>query len=261
MPGTAPVAVPAFDVISVKPDSTNGGMMRIMFTGDGLSVTNLPVHMLITEGYQLNDDEIFGEPAWARTDRFDMEAKVAGPDAATLKNLTFDQRRTMFQQVLTDRFKMTAHRETRQLPVYILVVTNGGPKFKESVVAAPTSANPCPERAQFWVGPGSVTATNTKLPFMLQFLSRQLGRTIIDQTGLTGNYDFKLQWNQERPSGLPPGAAPGFAPPGAAPASPDADAGPSIFTALEEQLGLKLESSKGPVNVLVIDHIEKPSAN
>jgi len=115
-PGAAPVQVPALDVVSVKPDKTNGGMMRLMFTGDGLSVTNVPVHMLLTESYALNDDQILAEPAWAKADRFDVEAKVAGPDVATLSKLTFDQRRSMFRQVLAERFQLAAHHETESCP-------------------------------------------------------------------------------------------------------------------------------------------------
>jgi uncharacterized protein (TIGR03435 family) len=265
-PGAPPLAVPAFDIISVKPDSTNGGMMRTMFTGDGLSMTNLPVHMLLTQAYQLNDDRILGEPAWTRTDRFDVEAKVAGADVDTLKKLPFDQRRSMVLQILTDRFKMTAHHETRELPVYTLVIAKGGTKLKDVSDAKPTPDNPCPRSgSRMMMQPGKVTVTSGQIQTFMQILSQQLGRTIVDKTGLTGSYDFTLQWTPDNGPGgpPPPGAATGPAGPAGALPSPQLPdpSGASIFTAIQEQLGLKLEPTKAPVDVIVIDHIEKPTEN
>ena len=137
------VQIPSFDVISVKPDTTNGGMMRLMFTADGLSLTNIPIHMMLTEGFHLNDDQIASEPAWAKTDRFDVEAKVAGPDVPTLKKLTFEQRRTMFKQILADRFQLKTHTETRTLPVYVLSIAKGGSKLAVASADTP-SAGPAP---------------------------------------------------------------------------------------------------------------------
>ena len=270
------VQIPSFDVVSVKPDTANGGMMRLMFTADGLSLTNVPVHMILTEGYHLNDDQIFDEPAWAKSDRFDVEAKVAGPDVATLKKLTPDQRRSMFKQVLTDRFQIKTHTETRTLPVYVLSIAKSGSKLavasprhslgraSAAVPSAPGSPAPVrPRGPGMMMQRGKLTVTDSPLAFFLQFLSRELGRTIVDKTGLTGNYDFTLSWTPDEgtgsagPGGPPPAGAPSPAPP------PDSSGGPSIFTAIQEQLGLKLESkTKGPVDTsCVIDHLEKPTEN
>lgn len=266
-PGVPTLAVPTFDVISVKPDSTNGGMMRTMFTGDGLSMTNLPVHQLLAQAYQLNQDRIFGEPSWSTTDRFDVEAKVAGPDAAALKQLPVAQRRSMVQQILTDRFKLVAHHETRDLPVYTLVVAKSGAKFKDVSDAPPTAANPCPRMGpRMSMGPGKLMVNDGTMEMFLQILSQQLGRTIVDKTGLTGSYDFTLQWTPDNAAAGPPSSAVGApgpaAPGGAMPSPPPPDAsGASLFTAIQEQLGLKLEPTKAPIDVLVIDHIEKPSEN
>jgi bla regulator protein blaR1 len=256
-PSAAPVAVPSLDVVSVKPDMANGNWMRLGFTPDGLRFTNIPVHMLLTQSSQTNDDQIIGEPSWTKTDRFDVDAKVAGPDVAMLSKLNSDQRAGMLTQVLTDRFQMKSHTETRELPIYILVIAKDGPKLKEANEPKPDPDNPCPRRGPwFQVSRGSMTLKNAKLQFFLPLFSQQLGRTIIDKTGLTGSYDFTLNWVPDE--GTPD--IPGAPPPTGHSLSPD-QSGPSVFTAIQEQLGLKLESGKGPVNVMVIDHIEKPAEN
>ena len=243
------------------------------FTNDGFKGDNINAHMLLTEAYGLNDDQILGEPDWTKSVNFDVEAKVAGPDVATLKKLTIDQRRTMFQQVLADRFKLAAHHETRQLPVYVLTQAKGGAKLKESPPVEPPSADagpatppkpgePRPRRGPMMMfGRGKITAQNAGLSMMITMLSRQLHRTIIDKTGLTGAYDINLQWTPDQGSGgegSPPGAA---SPAGAPTATAPADSGPDLFTAIQEQLGLKLESTKGPADVLIVDHIEKPAVD
>jgi uncharacterized protein (TIGR03435 family) len=239
-PVSAP-PVPAFDVISVKPNKTANGTTRVRLSPDGLAAENVTVHALLLESYRLNEDQLFGEPAWVKTERFDIQAKVAGTDVAALARLPANQRRSMFSQVLTDQFRLTTHTETRQLPVYALTVAKGGIKFKQHV---PDPAHPEHENGSGWfdVGPGRIVALGTTLDYFLFALSQNLDRTFVDKTGLTGSYDFELHWT-----------------PDDGPVTPDS--GPSIFTAIQEQLGLKLESTKGPVPILVIDHIERPSEN
>jgi uncharacterized protein (TIGR03435 family) len=256
-PDAAPASVAQFDVISVKPDKTNGGTISLRFIPDGLNATNVPVHMLLAESYALNDDQILGEPDWSKTDRFDIEAKVAGPDVATLPKLNFDQRRSMFRQILADRFMLATHHETKELPVFALFLAKGGVKFKES---KPDPEHPVMAKGagRFMIGRGKISAQATTMPFFASVLSRQVGRTVVDKTGLTGTYDVTLDWTPDEGAGPPPG---GPAPPGQPDHASSSDSGPSIFTAIQEQLGLKLESAKGPVDVLVIDHIEKPSEN
>ncbi len=249
----APVPVPQFDVISVKPDKTANGMTRVRFSPNGLDVENVTVHMLLLESYRLNEDQLFGEPNWANTDRFDIQAKVAGPDVVAFSKLPVDQRWSMFRQVLTEQFHLTNHTETHLLPVYVLTVAKGGIKFKQHV---PDPAHP--ERENGSGGRGRMVALGSTVDLFLFSLSQNLGRTLVDKTGLTGRYDFELHWTPDDASALPPRAADGSQP--SAP-PPSSDSGPSIFTAIQEQLGLKLESAKGPVPVLVIDHIELPSAN
>jgi uncharacterized protein (TIGR03435 family) len=299
-PASAPVQVPSYDVISVKPDKSGGMGMRMQMTPDGFHANNVNVHMLLTEGYGLNEDQIVGEPAWTRNDAFDIDAKVAGPDVPAMAKLTFEQRRTMFQQVLTDRFKLTVHHETRQLPVYVLTVAKGGPKLKavkpfdpastddkadgpltagkpgpvdkangpvfagragpgdkaDGPVIAGRPGGPGPRRgAGVMMGRGKLQATDIAMPFLVSVLSRQVGRTIIDKTGLTGTYDMTLNWTPEGGGGEGPPMKPGND------AGAPTDPGPDIFTAVQEQLGLKLEATKGPADVLVIDHLEKPAEN
>ncbi|HXE06373.1 MAG TPA: TIGR03435 family protein [Acidobacteriaceae bacterium] len=247
--------MPKFDVISVKPDSRGGSGIRSGFTPDGVSVTNAPLHLLLTQAYGVSDDQLIGEPSWSRTDRFDIQAKVAQADVPKLKALNFDQRRIQAQQILTERFGLRLHHETRDLPEYILVVAKGGPKL---AAASQNSDRPMPpgDTGSFRMSTNpaghTLQAQGAPLEGLLPLLCNETGRTVIDKTGLSGHYDFTLTWAP--PSG---GDAAGVA----QPATSSGDAGPALFTALEEQLGLKLESTKGPVDVLVIDHVERPAEN
>jgi uncharacterized protein (TIGR03435 family) len=245
------IKIPQFDVISVKPSKDNG--TRMQFTPDGMRGTAVTIEFLLFEGFGgINQNQVIGEPSWANAEGFDIEAKVAPEDLPTMSKLTFEQRRTMFQQVLTERFKLVAHHETRELPIFQLTIGKHGSKLKVTAPDDPASATP--RRKGMMFGRGKVTATGGSMSMFVTPLSRQLGRIIVDKTGLTGLYNFTLEWTPEGAAAPPAGGSPS----GAAP--PD-QSGPDIFTAVQEQLGLKLESTKGPVDVIVIDHIEKPSAN
>ena len=252
-PVASSIQPPAFDVISVKPNKSSlgaYGLVTTEFTADGFRGTNVPVHSLLLQAYGLHEGEIIGEPAWASSEVFDIEAKVAGPDVAAFTKLDSNQRQAMLQQVLAERFKLATHRETRDLPVYALSVAKGGPKLKESAIdpSVPASAR---RGGGVRMSMGMISANECTISYFLSMLSRQLGRTILDRTGLTSNYDFTLRWNPD--NGTSAASNP--------PEGSQADALPSIFTALQEQLGLKLESTKAPASVLVVDHLEKPSEN
>ena len=252
-PAATSIQPPSFDVISVKPNKTSigsHGLIITEFTTDGFRGTNVPVHTLLLQAYGLHEGESFGEPAWANSEVFDIEAKVAGPDVAAFSKLDSDQLQAMLRQILAERFGLVAHRETRELPVYALSVAKGGPKLKESVIDPSVSAN-ARRGGGVRMSMGMIAAHECTIPYFLSMLSRQLGRSIIDRTGLAGNYDFTLRWSPDN---------------GATTSSNDsagtqADALPSIFSAVQEQLGLKLESTKAPASVLVIDHLERPSQN
>jgi uncharacterized protein (TIGR03435 family) len=243
------LVIPQFDVISVKPSKDN--LTRMRLTPDGLTGTGVTVRFLLYEGYGgINHERVIGEPAWSNTQGFDIEAKVAQADVSTLSKMTFEQRNAMFQSILAERFKLVVHHETRELPIYVLSVAKRGSKLKPSAPDDP--AAPTRHRGMM-INNGKVTANDARLSILVSALSRTLGRTIVDKTGLTGNYDFTLEYAPEEGGPQPPG------PDSGAPTA--SDSAPSIFTALQEQLGLKLESAKGPVDVIVIDHIEKPAEN
>jgi uncharacterized protein (TIGR03435 family) len=258
---TEDVKVPVFDVVSVK--SNKSGGMRIMFKADGYSATNVSVKLLIQTAYGIRQDLISGGPGWLESAGYDFEAKVAGPDVDALKKLTPEQRRSMLQPALADRFKLKVHTETKQLPVYEIVLAKGGSKLKEAT-AGDTYANGIKgpdgvgRGGMMRFGPGQLTAQAVPMTSLTNMLSQQLHRTVLDKTGLTGKYDLELNWTPDQ------GADPMFKGPEGSPqrgdAAPDSS-GPSIFTALQEQLGLKLQSAKGPVETLVIDHVEMPSEN
>lgn len=184
---------------------------------------------------------------------FDIEAKADSSVNDQLQKLGRDQRRVqmqgMFQQLLAERFKMSVHWETRDLPVYALAVTKKGPNLQVS--KQPEGDTKISSGTGQFTAQGVTLAELTRA--LTQTLSKELGRVVVDKTGITGRYDVTLKWTPET------GATPVDS--GTSGAAPTPDSGPSIFTAIQEQLGLKLESSKGPVQVLVIDHVEMPSEN
>jgi bla regulator protein blaR1 len=166
---------------------------------------------------------------------------VAKPEGPVPAGPEGDARiKLMVRSLLTDRFRLTIHRETRERPVYALLVVRKGAKLKESAAAA--------KGPNVSVGRGQLRAEKVRMDSFARVLSNQLGRTVIDKTGLTADYDFELEFGPDiRQTNAPPGLE-------------QSDA-PGIFTALQEQLGLKLESQNGPVEMIVIDQIEKPSVN
>ena len=159
------------------------------------------------------------------------------------------QMRDRVRSMLADRFQLTVHRETKEGAVYALVVAKGGPKLKENTEGAGRPGIFARRR-------GELTGTSALIQWLTQALSNQLSRPVVDKTGLTSKYDFQLQWTPD-PSQIPPG----MPPPGVEALPPADPNGPDVFTAIQEQLGLRLESQKGPVDVLVVDRIEKPSEN
>jgi uncharacterized protein (TIGR03435 family) len=254
-PAAAPANVPTFDVISVKPNHSDFHGISLGYTPDGIHATNIPILFLIKEAFALNDDQLFGIPDWVHSEKYDIDAKVAAADVPTMHNLTHDQRRQMILQILADRFKLTYHRETRMLPEYSLVIAKGGSKLQEFKPGDDASGQ-LKHAGQMKMSNGVISASGVPLEPLARLLSDRVGRPVVDKTGLTGNYDFTLQWADDHHDG------PAHGPDAAAPSSELSEiAGPSIFTAVEEQLGLKLQSEKGPVQVLILDHIEAPTQN
>jgi uncharacterized protein (TIGR03435 family) len=270
-----PADIPKYDVATIKPTAASDGNVRFLFTPDGISLSGVPIQMLLREGFHVEDDHIIGAPGWVKTRRYDIQAKVSPEDAPKLDKLKFDERRSMVVPLLVERLNLKYHHETRELAGYTLVVAKGGPKMKLSEVQPPPpddkpsdpGAGPKPgEAAQRpqqrrmlrMMNRGHLEAEGSSTEMLAHVLSGQLGRNVADKTGLTGSYDYTLQWT---PEDAPP-PAPGGADGGPARNENSSDAvGPSIFTAVQEQLGLKLESTKGMADVIVIDHIDLPTEN
>jgi uncharacterized protein (TIGR03435 family) len=235
-----------FEVATIRPDKASDGPRFVGHSPTGLTVKNMPVLFLLREAFGLEDDRILGAPAWVKTDRFDIEAKVGESDIPRLKALTIDQRRLMLRPFLENRFNLRFHYENKVLPVYALVIAKGGSKMKEFKPPGDPATN-----GLRYIGRGHLEARGTLMEFSVSVLSQQVGRTIVDKTGLRGKYDYTLEWE---PDDAPPMA-------GGDNGLPVDSGKASIFTALQEQLGLKLEPQKEPISVLVIDQIEPPSAN
>ena len=247
----ADVKLPGFDVASVKENKSDSHSMRWMYTADGVSMTNLSLANLIADAYNIKQYLISGGPSWVNSDSFDIDAKVDAADVGTYKKLSPAQHRLMMQKLLADRFHLAAHIETKTLPVYDLVVASGGSKLKPAALdpQPPPDTNtsdPPKPRGMIRMGRGTVELQDMPFGALVEQLGYAVNRTVINKTGLTGKYDLSLKWTPDDQD----------------PADTSSDnQAPHLFTALQEQLGLKLEPSKGPVDTLVIDHVEMPTAN
>jgi uncharacterized protein (TIGR03435 family) len=232
--------------------------------------TDVTVKKLVEMAYGVQYSWLIqGAPSWLNSETFDIQAKADSAVNSELGKLSPDAgglvKHRMLQALLVDRFKLTLHRETRDLPVFALVIAKNGPKLQESkpgdtfpngvkVPGGPLS----PRSIRF--GPGQLAGHGIPVASLVDLLSQRLGRTVVDKTGLKGIYDFTLQWMPDQgPPAMPMGPEDGK--PATDNPAPPESSGPSLFTAIQEQLGLKLESTKAPVDVLVIDHIERPSEN
>jgi bla regulator protein blaR1 len=251
---------PKFEVASVKPSKSEDRRPLFDIKPELFRVTNVTVSRLIQVAYGIEGCQVAGGPDWSGSDLFDITAKPQGL-AKT------DQINLMLQSLLADRFQLVIRRETKEMPVYALVVAKNGPKFKEADETAPNIIDLGEQRTPdatrrrppvMRIRRGLLVAQEAVMPMLAFQLSNLLGRTVLDKTGLTGRYDLKLEWAPDESQvamfqamGVPEGAG-----------APLADSlGPSLFSALQEQLGLKLDAQKGPVEILVIESIERPSAN
>lgn len=239
--GLAPLlAQPAFEVASIKPNDSGNGSSFIQPTAGRLRITNMTVKSLVMFAYQVRDFQISGAPPWLDGQRYDIEAKAAG-------NENPEQLRAMLQTLLRDRFALSLRHETKELPIYELTVAKGGLKIQPLQEGGCVAFRPeAPERGanicgSQMIGRGQFDAANITMPDLATAFSFMVGRTVTDRTGVSGVYPVHLKFAPEN-------------------APPESDA-PSIFTAVQERLGLKLEAARGPVEVLAIDSVEKPSRN
>jgi len=237
---------PVYDVVSIKPNTSGNEWVSISVDPDKYSATNVSLKSLIEKAYGIKVDLIVGEPRWVDSARFDIRAKIVDPDTEMLKKLTPEQSRLMFQSLLADRFQLRVHKESKVLPIYEMVIAKDGPKFKQSP-PMPSVA----DEGSVGLRRGSISVQNTELTAhavpmvsLADQLSHTLHRAVTDKTGLVGDYDFSLKWDPDHELGE---------------SSESSTA--SIFPAIQDQLGLKLQSTKGPVETLVVDHVEMPSEN
>jgi uncharacterized protein (TIGR03435 family) len=246
----APGPLPSWDVASLKPHPAEDHMMSWRTTPDGLSLVNLTLEQMICNAWNMKPYQLSGLSGWMKSSNFDLTAKVSGDDVAAYTKLNTAQRREMLQKLLTDRFQLKVHTETKTLPVYDLVVDKAGPRLKPSTAIDPPSEQEMKDHPDKYkprmmtMGPGMFEGTGASTGSLASQLENALDKPVHDATGLTGTYDITLHYRPEEE------AAGGG----------DADA-PSVFTAVQEQLGLKLLPSKGPVQTLVVDAAQKPEAN
>jgi uncharacterized protein (TIGR03435 family) len=271
----APAVSPVFEVASVKPNKSGDGFIRFgLQPGGRFTAQNVPARELVRFAYNVQPFQIEGGPRWLNSDRFDVTAKAEG-DVPPVAPGQSGPVQLMMQNLLAERFKLKVRRETKEMPIYELRLARSdgrlGTQIEPSTVdcaaqrgrgAGPNGraggAPPAPpqpgERPQcgMFMGIANLGAGDVPMQQLAQLLSTRVGRSVVDKTGLTGRYSFNLEFT---PDQMPP---PGATPPGVTlpPINPD---GPSIFTALQEQLGLKLESARGEVDMVVIESIEQPT--
>jgi uncharacterized protein (TIGR03435 family) len=247
-PGQSVLSLPQFDAASVKPSSPGDirGSTFEFIPGGGLRITNGTLRGILETAYSVRDFQIVGGPGWLNSDQWEIYARSnpGGPSDIA-------ETRRKLQALLAQRFQLKAHREIRELPIYALVVAKGGSKL-----ATVPSQNAEGSVAGIHAECGRMTGTMTSIKNLTVYLERQVRRPVVDRTGLTGRYDFQLDWESDAgpcAASAVDGAARG--------AGGDSSDGPSLFTALQEKLGLKLESTRGPVEVIVVDRADKADDN
>jgi len=244
LPPMAANADPEFEVATIKPSKPDQQGKGFMVKGREFDTINTSPIDLITFAYGIHPKQIVGVPDWAGTDKYDLTAKPDGEGQPNDK-----QWKTMIQKLLANRFKFAFHHDKKELSVYTLVVAKGGSKMTKS------EGDPNGLPGLFFHGLGDLPGRNaTMADFAGVMQTAVLDRPVVDQTGLTGRFDFTLKWTPDESQfgGL------GIKVP---PPSDKPDAPPNLYQAIQEQMGLKLDPVKAPADVLVVDHVEKPSAN
>ena len=247
-----------FDVTSVKPNTSGDDSVARIPSPSGVTITNATLQMMMRWAYRVQDFQIIDGPSWLSTARFDVVGKA---DTSVSEEVLL---RSMLRALLVDRFMLVVHYETRELPIYALVAARRDGQFGPQLRRSSNCATPLEQQSTrpedhartaslptCWpkVFPGNMSVRVATMQGLTVNLSVFVGRTVVDRTGLTGTFDYDLTWTPDPMLRAP---ADGNRP------ATDAS-GFSLFTALQEQLGLKLESAKGPVDVVVIDHVEKPT--
>ena len=220
----------SFDVVSLRPNTTGAGRSIERTNSGHVMGENITAGAMIRHAFGVRASQVEGAPGWIDTDKYDLQATTG-----TTKDLNDIELRPYWESMLASRFRMRYHRETKEMQIYSLTVAKGGPRLTENTAGGDTDTR-VTNNAQH----SSLTTTHIALRAFASFLGGRLDRTVLDKTGLTGSYDVKLDWSPDLSEDT--GSA-------------------SIFTALQDQLGLKLESGKGPVEMIVIDNLERPTEN
>jgi uncharacterized protein (TIGR03435 family) len=230
-------ARPAFEVASIRPTGRPPESSTTGWTAShgNFSAKSAWVRGLIAFAHDVRAALVYGGPAWVDTDQYDVIAKAESPDTS------LDQLKAMLRTLLEDRFKLVAHREKRELPIYTLTVAKDGPKIREAKDGEKTYISAA--------GGRRLVCTRINMLGLVITLANTLGAPVHDETGLTGFYDFTLEWSDPLAQGS------------ANNAQQAAGSAPGLFRAVQDQLGLKLTAKKGPADVLIVDHIERPSEN
>jgi uncharacterized protein (TIGR03435 family) len=244
IPPMAANADPSFEVATIKPSKPDDQRKAFIVQGNEFHIINQPLTQIISFAFDVQAKQIIGLPDWGTTDKYDIEGKPDGTGAPSGK-----QWKTMIQKLLADRFGLKFHKDKREMSVYVLSVAKTGEKMTKNDSA------PDGLPGLFFRGLGKLGVRNALMTdFTGLMQSAVLDRPVLDQTGLTGRYDFQLNWTPDDSQFGGMGAK-------VPPPTDAADAPPNLYTAIQEQIGLKLEATKAPADVMVIDHAEKPSAN
>jgi len=254
---SALAAGPLFEVASIKPNVSASDVVALgPPVGGRFTATNVSLRMLIMRAYKVKNFEISGGPGWINSDRYDI---VAG---AAENNVSEARFKPMLQALLEDRFQLIVHRETRQMPIYALQPTKNGPKLPEPTGSCVKPGSPPPPTpftlcGGFHMDAGRLEGRRISMAQFVTALSNFLGRPVIDKTGYAGAFDVHLESTFDGIAGFNGG---GFGAP-VLPSDAVDSSRPTIFAAIQQQLGLRLESQKGPAEILVINHADKPAAN
>jgi uncharacterized protein (TIGR03435 family) len=235
-----------FEVASFKPSDGQqpGGGIRPAPGGQRYQARNCPIKLMIQVAYRVKREQVVGGPDWLDTDRYDMEAKADKPSSA-------DELHVMLMNLLVDRLQLKFHREKQDMKMYALTVDKGGSKVTPHEAA--NAGEPWIDQTVDRVTKVKMKATSVTMDYFAFRLSLFMDLPVVDLTNLRGDYDFNLDYTRDLPPGLPEGARLN---------GEEIDtSGPTVFAAVKQQLGLELKQQKGPVEVIVIDHAEKPAAN
>jgi uncharacterized protein (TIGR03435 family) len=244
LPPMAADANPSFEVATIKPSKPDDQRKAFIVQGNRFQIINQPLTQIISFAFDVQAKQVIGLPDWAESDKFDIDAKPDGEGAPNGK-----QWKSMIQKLLADRFKLTFHKDKKELSVYVLSVAKTGAKMTKN----DSAPNGLP--ALFFQGLGKLNVRNALITdFTGLMQSAVLDRPVVDQTGLAGRFDFSLNWTPDDSQFGGMGAK-------IPPPTDSADAPPNLYTAIQEQIGLKLEATKAPADVMIIDKVEKPSAN